>query len=206
MENENQVEQEAGTTPENITEAPSQENTESPVEVELRKEQGRIVRSEEEKAAFSLKKNFEKVKELGLDPEEILGVKPKDAPDKDQPLTVAMLEQLQKENGKKTALQLAESIEDTKERELTKIYLENRIVPSGDAQEDLKMARALVNSVKNGQIAQLAATRGTPAAHSSSPSAPAKVEKEVELTREEQVLMAGFNLTKEQVLAARPKQ
>lgn len=206
MENENQVEQEAGTTPENITEAPSQENTESPVEVELRKEQGRIVRSEEEKAAFSLKKNFEKVKELGLDPEEILGVKPKDAPDKDQPLTVAMLEQLQKENGKKSALQLAESIEDTKERELTKIYLENRIVPSGDAQEDLKMARALVNSVKNGQIAQLAATRGTPAAHSSSPSAPAKVEKEVELTREEQVLMAGFNLTKEQVLAARPKQ
>jgi len=191
----------AGTVPENITQEPSQ----TPVEQELEREQGKLNRTPEEKAAFSLRKNAESVAALGLDPAEILGFKPVPTSEKDTPVTVGMLEDMRKEAASKTAFDLAESIEDTNERELTKSYLE-RIKPSGDAQEDLRFARLAVNSVKNGQIVEEVARREVPRSFGSGAGAPPPVERSQELTPQEmQFMQKPFNLTKEEIIAKRSK-
>ena len=208
MEDENKVEVEEGTTPEAeiIQEAPSQ----NPVEVELDKEKGKIVRTEPEKAAFTLQKNAERAKELGLDPAEVLGIKAK--PDGGTPMTVEMYEQLRREEGQKTSLQLAEGITDEKERELTKRYLK-RVVPSGDPQEDLRFARLAVNSVKNGQILEEVSRAGVAKTHISGAGAPAKkIEQELELTSDEAMFltMKGMDgkplFTKAEIISKRPQQ
>lgn len=180
--------------------APSQD----PVKVELEREQKKNVRSEAEKAAFSLRKNAERAKELGLNPEEILGIEKKEL-SPDSPVTVAMLEQIEKDREHKSALQLADNIPDENERELTKTYLKNRIVPSGNAQEDLRLARGLVNSVKTRQILEEQERKTTASSHSSGPGAPAKFERDPgELTAAElPFTKAPWNLTKEAIIKAR---
>ena len=49
--------------------------------------------------------------------------------------------ELQKLEGQKTALQLADEIEDEHEREEVKTLIQNRISPSGNPQADLVLAR-----------------------------------------------------------------
>ena len=168
----------------------------------------RTGRTEAEKAAFSLKKNAERARELGIDPAEVLGLsveKPVESIDNDDdaPVTIGMLKRFQQEGAKKTALQMAEEIQSESERELTKYYLENRIVPSGNPTQDLADARELVNAKKNARILEEAA-RKTPAKQfSSASSAPARHEEPVEFTKDEITLMKFGGLTKEEVLAAR---
>lgn len=200
----NQVEN-PGTTPEK--EVTTEPLPQTPIEVELEKEKSRSEgRSEAEKAAFSLKKNAERVKELGLDPAEILGVKIEGQQiSSDTPVTVGMLQQMRREETKKSAIELAENISDPKERELTIHYLQTRIVPSGDAQDDLRFARQAVNSVKNGQIAEEMARGTTPKNFSSAPGAPARSTPTTpELTQaEQQFTRPPFNMTPEEIISKR---
>jgi uncharacterized protein YpiB (UPF0302 family) len=186
------------------------ETPQNPIEAEIQKETKRNeVRTEAEKAAFSLKKNAERAKELGIDPAEVLGFTGKQAEpqelDKNAPLTIAMYEQLQKQTAQKTALQLADSIPDEHERTLVKEYLKNRIVPSGDSQEDLRFARLAVNSLKNEQIVAELSRGVQPKGHSSAPSAPPKsIEQAPELTAQElQFTRPPFNLTPQQIISMR---
>lgn len=125
--------------------------------------------------------------------------------DDNTPITVGMLNKLKREQGKKTALELAEGIEDETERELAKHYIQNRIVPSGNAEEDLKLARAAINSIKNAQIAEELARKGQPGKGAGS-SQPAKHESVFTPTPEETVFMQPpYNLSKDDVIKARKK-
>lgn len=167
-------------------------------------------RTEQEKASFNLKKQADKARELGLDPSEVLGIKPgikvdAELPD-ETPLTVGSFRTMQKADAKKTALQLADDIEDEAERTRVKEIL-NRLSPSGDAYADLNLARGSANSKKNAQIVEELKRKGDPARHAANPGSGGKAPEEVfEPTAEEASLMrAPFNLTKEEVLKARPK-
>lgn len=203
MEPEKQVD-ETGTTPETITPEPSQDPVEQEIAREKAKGEGR---TEAEKAAFSLKKNADRARELGIDPLEVLGVKAEPKDDDNAPVTVGMLKEIQKETGRKTALEMADEISDPHERELTKHYLNTRVLPSGNASEDLRFARLAVNSVKNGQIAEELGRKGTPGAHASGAGAPPKAQgTEIELTAAElQFTRPPLNMTPAQIVAARPK-
>lgn len=186
---------------------PPQDN---PIKAELdRVKGGKKVYTEAEKAAFNLLRNAEKARELGVDPLVVLGdtTPTKGEDDDDKPVTVGMLKKQEKERATKSALQLAsDAITDEHELELTQYHIENTIKPSGNAQEDLSNARAIVNSVKNKQIAEDASRKTSPKTHNSSAGAPAKKEDNTELTAEESSYMKPpFNLTKAEILAARPK-
>ena len=71
-----------------------------PLKTELERVQKRESRSELEKAGFSLKKNAERFKELGGDPQSILGTN-EVLEDDDKPLTVGAFKQMQKEHAVK---------------------------------------------------------------------------------------------------------
>lgn len=159
--------------------------------------------TEAQQAAYNLQQNAKRAQELGIDPADVLGIKPK-AP-AGTPMTVEMYEELQQKTASQSALQLADaSIDDPKELELTKIYLENKVKPSGNAAEDLRTARLMVNAVKHAQIAEHASSAIPAKTHVSSPGAPATQKKaDEELTKEEIQTMNAFKLTKEQVLASR---
>ena len=125
----------------------------------------------------------------------------------DEPVTVAMLEARDKEKSRETALTLADTIQDEDERAVVKHYLQTRVVPSGNPDEDVKFARAAVNSLRNAQIAEEIARKQGGKSHASGSGAPAKPpEGEFVPTQEELVFMSPpYNLTKEEVLAKRPK-
>lgn len=176
------------------------------VKQELEKVTKQQGRTEAEKAAHALRKNADRARELGIDVEEVLGVKSKEL-DSSAPMTVGMYEEIRKNEAQKTALQLADEIPDESERELTRVYLETRIRPSGNAQEDFRFARAAVNAVKTGQILEETARAGAVKTHGSSPGAPLKqVAPSGELTTGELAYTkAPWNMSKEQIIAARPK-
>jgi hypothetical protein len=91
------------------------------------------------------------------------------------------------------------------ERKLTIHYLENTIRPSGNAETDLANARAIVNAKRNALIAE-EASRGTrPNSFVSAPGAPMRPAQEVfePTAQEAQFMRAPFNLTKEDIIAAR---
>ncbi len=164
-------------------------------------------RSEKEKAEFTLRKNAERLAELGGDPAETLNIRPQinlnDELDDDKPLTVKDFRELQKKDAHKTSLQLAEELPDN-ERDEVKTLLENRITPSGNAEEDLKLARAAVNAIHNAQIAELISNRVSPKKTAAGGSADSKIGDEFIPTPDEvRFMQPPYNLTKEQVLAAR---
>lgn len=188
------------------TPAPSQD----PIKEELEKvNKAKIPKSEIEQASHVLKSTAARIKTLGGDPAAIIGGDtPAAAEDDDAPVTVGMLKQREREQAAKTAETLAEEqIKDPSELELTKHYLATRIRPSGNPQEDLKDARALVNSVKNTRLAEEAMRRGTPKGHSSGSGAPAPAGQGVfEPTTAEATLMKPpFNLSKDSIIEARKK-
>ncbi len=181
------------------------ETEQDPLKIELERVQKQSKYTEKEKAEFSLKKTAEKVKELGGDPSTILGIE-KETPDDedDTPLTIGMLKKLQQENAAKTALQQADEISNETERELVKYHLQNTIKSTGVPSEDLKLARALVNAVKNSQIIEETARKTPPKTHSNSSGVDAKQEKEIVFTPEELAMMKPpFNMTQNEILAAR---
>lgn len=164
-------------------------------------------RSEKEKAEFALKKNAERLAELGGNPADVLKIRPEinlDADlDDDTPLTVGALRQIQVKEAHKTALQLADELPED-ERDEVKELLQNRIRPSGDAQKDLSLARAAVNANHNAKIVEHISSRTAPKQTAAGGSAPSGSGDEFIPTPEEEVYMRPpYNISKEKVLEAR---
>lgn len=192
------------TSPVEVTEqkdaqAPSQD----PIKQELDKVKGQE-RSKLEQAEYNLKKNVERLKQLGGDPTSILGSA--EETEDDKPLTIGEFKRLKQQEAQATALQMADGIQDESERELTKHYIATRIVPSGNPEEDLKFARAAVNSVKNSQIAEEMARKGTAKTHSSGTSAPEKGTEAFTPTEAEASMMRSFGLSEKDILKAREEE
>ena len=167
-------------------------------------------RTERKKAEFSLKKNAERLRELGGNPTDVLGVKPQIQIDEtlsdDTPLTVGAFRQIQKQDAKQTAIQLAEEIEDEDERAEVKGILETRLVPSGDPHADLALVRAAVNAKRTGQIAEEVNRKTKPTRTAAGGSASARTEEIFEPTEQEAIFMRPpYNVSKEKIIAARKK-
>ena len=167
-------------------------------------------RTEAEKAAFSLKKNAERARELGVDVESVLGVKTHietNADDEDnKPVTVGMLRDIQKKDAQKTSLQMAEDIADEETRNNVKAYLSDRIKPSGDAEADFRLALAAASAEKNKQVLAEINRYGTPKRTAAGGSMAAHIEEEFTPTAEEARLMQPpYNLSKEKIVAARKR-
>lgn len=192
--------------------APTSEETqiveEDPLKVELERVQ-RTGKTEAEKAAFSLKKNADRAKELGVDVDEVLGRKQVDDIDDEdnKPVTIGMLKKIQQDNASKSALQLADEIGNESERELTKFHLQNSIRSTGNPTEDIRLARALVNAAKNSQVIEEMIRKTDARTHSNSSSVNTlKEETPLELSpQEKQFLGKPFNMTQVQIIAARKK-
>lgn len=127
--------------------------------------------------------------------------------DENKPVTVGMLNEIERGKATQNALSLADDVENEIERELIKHHLADTIKPSGDAQKDFKAARALVNSLKNSQIATEVTRKTDAKRHNSSAGAPGNHEKPFEPTAEEAIFMRPpYSLTKEQIISKRPQQ
>lgn len=191
------------------TSEPTEETEETvteqdPLKEELEKVQKKEPRTEAEKASFTLKKTAERLKELGGDPASILGFKTEvDSDDDDAPVTIGMLKKLEQDKASKTALQLADEIQGETERELVKYHLSNSIRSTGNPAEDLRLARAIVNSVKNSQITEEVTRKTQSKSFSSASSAPMKHEDKIELTQEELLFKKQFGLTDEEIIKSR---
>lgn len=185
--------------PESQAPAPSQPH---PLQSELDKiEEHKSGRTRREKLEYTKQRVEQQLRELDGE----VGTAVPAEIDKSKPLTFADYERLQREQENTRAVDLAESITDEVERKLVIHYLENTIKPSGNAENDLGIARAIVNAKRNGQIAEEAARMTRPNGFAASPGAPAKPPEDIfEPTAEEASMMrAPFNLTKEDVLRAR---
>lgn len=189
------------------SEAPEVEE-QDPLKTELERVQ-RTGKTEAEKAAFSLKKNAERAKELGIDPAEVLGLSTKVVENTDDddntPLTRADLKRFQQDTAHKNALQLVDDISNESERELTKYHLQNSIKSTGNPAEDFRLARSLVNAAKNSKIIEEIGRKGDVKTHSNGSGVDAKnTEIQGELTPQEMPFLGKpFNLTKEQIIKAR---
>jgi hypothetical protein len=187
---------EAGTTP---APEPSQP---SPLQAELdRVEQHKSGRTKREKLEFTLNRVQQQLAEL----EGEAGVDTTVEVDKTKAVTFADLDRIEHDRENRRAVDMAESITDDVERKLTIHYLENTIRPSGNADTDLANARAIVNAKRNALIAE-EASRGTrPNGFVSAPGAPMRPTQEVfePTAQEAQFMRAPFNLTKEDIIAAR---
>ena len=189
------------TNEQNIEKDNEKYNEQDLLKTELEKVQKKS-RTQAEKLLYTKKRVEAQLKELGIEED----VETKDDSEDDKPMTIAMWKKLQAETATKTAIDLADEVENETERELLKFHLENTIKSTGDPQNDIKLARTLVNAVKNKQILEEVARKPQVKTHSSSSGVPASHQKAVELTKEEQLYMLPpWNLTKEQVLKARPK-
>lgn len=208
---EDLIEKDPTSESEQVEETQVETTEQDPLKEELEKVQRKEGKTEAEKAAFSLKKNAERAKELGIDPAEVLGlsrsVVEDDIDEDEKPITIGMWKKMQQETATKTALQIAEDIESDTERELTKYHLENTIKSTGNPTEDVNLARAIVNAAKNKQIIEESTRKTEAKTFSSASSAPLKHEEEVELTKEEMMYtQAPFFLSKDEILAARKKK
>ncbi len=82
-----------------------------------------------------------------------------DDEDDDKPITKGDLKRIQREDAKKSALQLTNDIEDEEERSHVADILQTRIVSTGNPKKDFQTALDLANSEKNRQIAEEAARK-----------------------------------------------
>lgn len=175
-----------------------------PLKTELERVQ-RTGKTELEKAQFSLKKNAERLKELGGDPTAILGIE-KELPtdEDDKPVTLGMWKKLQQESASKSAVQLAEEISNETERELTKYHLQNSIKSTGNPTEDLRLARTLTNAARNGKVIEEMGRRTEPKSYSNGSGVDAKNDTiQGDLTLQEKAFLKI--LPKEQILKLRQK-
>lgn len=116
-----------------------------------------------------------------------------DEDDDTKPLTMGDLKKIRRQDAQKTAIQLAGEIGDDDERNLVIHYLETKIIPSGNPTEDLKFARAAVNSLRSQQIAEEVARRSSGASRASGSGGPAKQDDDANFTpSDEELMMARF--------------
>nr|AKH47811.1 hypothetical protein [uncultured marine virus] len=159
-------------------------------------------RTEKDKAIFTFKKQSERLVELGVDPTEL--VKKPVSENKDE-----VPEWYRQEKAKEqthTALQMADKLSDEETREQVKTYLNTRIIPSGNPEQDFKDALGAVSSSKNKQILEEMARATSPRVIASGGSGDGKHEEEFIPTEQERIFMAKpYNMTKEKILEARKK-
>lgn len=186
---------------------PNPNNTETSQNL-LQKELERVSKktsgkTKREKLLFTKNRLEKQLQEL--DEEE--GIEPSVVEDDENaPVTVGMLKRLEAERAAKTAVQLAEDIEDESEKELVKYHLQNTIKSTGNPKEDLRNARALANSARNAQIAEEASRKTSGSAPRTGGAPALRQTAEPELTLDEQAFMKPpFNLSKEEILKRRPK-
>lgn len=173
---------------------PSQDD---PVEQELKRVQEKPKRSRLETLEYNrnrLQKEIEDEKaKAGIVEEE----------DDNRPLTVAEFKAMNAREAQATALSLAESIENESDRKLTLYHLENTIRPSGDAHTDLLNAQLIVNSVRNGMLAEESARSAKARSLPGAPSAPPRQRgAEPEFSSDESKIIKGFGLTAEEAKKA----
>lgn len=180
---------------EDVSEETPSVPSQDPVEAELERVKA-PKRSKIEKLKFTKERVERQLKEA-------MQEKGIEEDDLSRPLTLADLHTFQSEQTLETAMSLADTVQNAKERELVKYHLENTIKSSGDPQSDFKIARSLVNAVKNGQLVEEVARTQKPKTYASGSGAPAKSNKEEELTPDEIKVMKGFGLSKEEILKAR---
>lgn len=174
----------------------------NPLKKELEKVQNKGEgRTKKEKLLYTKQRIEEQLRELEGEDVDDLG-----DDDDDTPVTKGMLREMQAKNVVKTALDLTEDIADATEKALVQYHIKNTIRTTGNPAEDLKLARAIVNSVKNSQIAEEVVRKGEAKQHSSGSGGAGRSEKTLELSAEEiPFTKAPFNMTKEQIIAARSK-
>ena len=151
--------------------AKAKESSQDPLKVEAdRVKKESEGKSELERAIFTYKKTGrtqsairQRIIELGGDPDAIDGAGPSNnggSEEDNAPVTVGMLKKIEQEKAVKTAITLAqEQIKDPTELELVLHHLDVSVKPSGNASSDLAKARAIVNEIKNRQIAEEATRR-----------------------------------------------
>lgn len=165
------------------------------IEQDLLDSEKKPQRTKAEKLLYTKKRIEEQLKELGITQDNV--------DDDEKPVTIGMLKRLQADKGVRTATELAEQIEDAQEKKAVLEYL-GKIKPSGNGQEDFKMAKALASSLRNERVAEELARKPESKTFSSGSGAPAKNNPTVEFTAQELIFMQPpVNLTKEQILAAR---
>lgn len=128
--------------------------------------------------------------------------------DPDKPLTLRDLQRIEAGKAHKTAKELADAVADPDERKAIQDALRVSINPAfvaSNPQQAFEQARAIANGARNAKIIEEANRRaGRPQNRASGSGAPAKVDDTFEPTAEEQKYMKPpFNMTKEDVLAAR---
>lgn len=181
--------------------APSQ----NPIKAELERV-GKIPKSKSAQIRFNIQRM-----QKDLEEQETLERGGEPAPDdenKDKPVTIGMLADIEKQKAQASAIQMAGGIADEDERALTVHYLQTRIVPSGNPTEDFRLAQSLVNSLKNQQVAEEIARKGntgkTTIVGNGGGAPPKPPEDEFVPTDAERGMMrAPFNLTKDEVIKAR---
>lgn len=130
-----------------------------------------------------------------------------DEQDDTRPVTVGDLKRMKQEEGKNTAIELANQIEDEVERLAVVDMLEERLVPSGDPKADLELARSAVNAKKNQMLTEEMARRGTPSSHGSAPGAPGRPQDVFTPTATEEIFMQPpYNLSVEDIKKLRHAQ
>lgn len=199
--------------PEETTVETEVTSEEDPLKVEL--ERVRSKKTPQEKALDSLYFNAQQAKKLGIDItkdeklKEVLGIKEQvEVSEDEKPVTRKELEEIlskaQQVNATKTAEQLAMSISNEAERELTLFHIQNTIKSTGNPEEDLKLARALTNSVRNNQILEEYDRKPVAKTHSSASSDGTIDSKPtIVLTPEEKAFLATGRVTQEEILLAR---
>ena len=106
--------------------------------------------------------------------------------DDDKPLTKGDLKRIQRDEAKRTALQLANDIQDEDERSAVIEALQTTILPSGNPQRDFQKAVDLATSEKNRQIASMKThNKGKPTTVRTNGGAPAKEDDQFEPTQAE---------------------
>ena len=123
--------------------------------------------------------------------------------DDSRPLTVGEFKKMQQTQQRESAIEVAASIDNEDERNEVMELLSTRIVPTGNAQDDVRLARDIVNAEKNKRILEENGRKATPQLHANVPGAPGKPEEVFTPTQQEQFFMQSFGLSKDQILSAR---
>lgn len=165
-------------------------------------EPSHITRTPEEIAAYNLRRKAEDAIAMGIDPKKVLGL---NVEDPNEP--PAWYKQEKAKEAKETALTMADSIADAETKEKVKQYLQTRIVPSGNPEQDFRDALGLASSAKNKQVIEEVQRYTAPRTVAAGGDLPPNIEEEFVPTEQERVFMSPpYNMSKEKVLEARRKE
>jgi len=206
-----------------VQEVPAQtqvaETTEivDPIKSELERVKGQTGgKTPAEKMAYKLKLEAQRAKEMGVDINEVLGIKPQEETSEDyedKPLTRKDIEELLRKNNQpqvKSAFEIINEIPDEAEKELNLYYLENVINPNLPEEEKVKTAQTMVNAIKLKNQVVLNNIAPTPRGHSTANSVQIQRNQtdNQQLSKEEELFfrdakIRGISLSKDEIIKMR---